>query len=207
MYYEEGNYYSNPCQYGYYYNRGTVSKLLIASDIALTLKTAKDGIHVYAVNALKAQPVSGLKLAMFSYQNQVLERATTDNNGHALFKSTDGYYIRGEEKGNLAIMRLDHPSWELSSYDIAGMDEGKSGIDVFMYTDRGVYRPGDTVHLSAIIRSERKIPPENQMVYLKVKNPLGQVAFEEKKKCGNNGHVYFSIPSDIKAPTKIMLLS
>lgn len=201
LYYEEGNYYSNPCQYGYYYNRGTVSKLLIASDIALTLKTAKDGIHVYAVNALKAQPVSGLKLAMFSYQNQVLERATTDNNGHALFKSTDGYYIRGEEKGNLAIMRLDHPSWELSSYDIAGMDEGKSGIDVFMYTDRGVYRPGDTVHLSAIIRSERKIPPENQMVYLKVKNPLGQVAFEEKKKCGNNGHVYFSIPSDIKAPT------
>jgi len=201
LYYEDDNYYSNPCQYGYYYRHGTVSKLLIASDIALTLKTAKDGIHVYAVNALKAQPVSGLRLALFSYQNQILERATTDNNGHALFRATDGYYIRGEEKGSLTIMRLDHPSWELSSYDIAGVDEGKSGTDVFMYTDRGVYRPGDTVHLSAIIRSERKIPPENQIVYLKVKNPLGQIAFEEKKNCGKNGHLSFSIPSDISAPT------
>jgi len=201
LYYEDDNYYSNPCQYGYYYRHGTISKLLIASDIALTLKTAEDGIHVYAVNALKAQPVSGLRLARFSYQNQILERTTTDNNGHALFHGTDGHYIRGEEKGSLAIMRLDHPAWELSSYDIAGVDEGKSGTDVFMYTDRGVYRPGDTVHLCAIIRSERKIPPENQMVYLKVKNPLGQITFEEKKSCGKNGHLYFSIPSDIKAPT------
>lgn len=201
LYYEDDNYYSNPCQNGYYYRHGTISKLLIASDVALTLKTAKDGIHVYAVNALKAQAVSGLRLARFSYQNQVLERVTTDNNGHALFSGTDGHYIRGEDKGSMAIMRLDHPAWELSSYDIAGLDEGKSGTDVFMYTDRGVHRPGDTVHLSVIIRSERKIPPENQMVYLKVKNPLGQISFEEKKSCGNNGHLYFSIPSDTKAPT------
>ncbi len=201
LYYEDDNYYSNPCQEGYYYRHGTISKLLIASDIALTLKTVKDGIHVYAVNTLKAQVVPGLRLALFSYQNQILERATTDNSGHVLFSVTDGHYIRGEDKGSMAIMRLDHSAWELSSYDIAGMDDGKSGTDVFMYTDRGVHRPGDTVHFSAIIRSERKIPPENQMANLKVKNPLGQIVFEEKKSCGKNGHIHFSIPSDIKDPT------
>lgn len=201
LFYNDDNYYSNPCQEGYYYRHGTVSKLLIASDIALTLKTAKDGIHVYAVNALKAQGVSGLLLALYSYQNQILERVKTDDNGHALLKSKDGYYIRGEDKGSMAVIRLDHPSWELSSYDIDGINEEKSGLDAFMYTDRGVHRPGDTIFLSAIIRSDRKIPPEDQMVDLKVKNPLDQVAFEERKRCGKNGHLLFTIPTDIQAPT------
>lgn len=201
LYYEDNDYYRNPCQEGYYYRHGTITKLLIASDIALTLKTARDGLHVYAVNALKAQPVSGLSLARYSYQNQVLERVITDNNGHALFSGSDGHYISGEDKGSLAIIRLDHPNWELTSYDIAGIEEMKSGIDVFMYTERGVHRPGDTIHLSAIIRCDRKIPPEDQMVHLKVKNPLDQTVFEQRMKCGKNGHLHFAIHTDIQAPT------
>lgn len=201
LYYNDDDYYKNPCQGGYYYRHGTISKLLIASDIALTLKIASDGLHVYAINALKAKPVSGLALARYSYQNQILERVTTDVNGHALFSSSDGHYIRGEEKGSLAIIRLNRPSWELSSYDIAGVDEMQSGIDAFMYTDRGVHRPGDTIHISAIIRSDRKAPPEDQMVSLRVSNPLDQTVFEGKQKCGKNGHLHFAVQTDIQDPT------
>lgn len=202
LYYSsEENYYQNPCSEGYYYRNGTVSKLLIASDIALTLKTARDGLHVYAVNALKAQPVSGLTLSKYSYLNQVMEKVVTDKDGHARFSNSEGQYIRGEEKGNLAIIRLNHPAWELSSYDISGVDEKQTGIDMFMYADRGVHRPGDTIHLSAIIRADRNLLPEDQMAYLKVTNPLEQTVFEGKQKCGKNGHLYFKIPTDIKDPT------
>lgn len=224
LFYNEDDYYKSPCRSGYYYRNGTVSKLLIASDIALTLKRARDGTHVYAVNALTAEPASGLELVEYSYLNQVLQRKTTDSRGHALFPTADnrdedwergwedggssstrsrgkGWYIRGEAGNGLAMIRLDHPSWELSSYDISGVDDGQSGMDVFMYADRGVHRPGDTVHLSALIRTDRKVPPSDQYVSLKVTNPLNQTVIETRQKSGPNGHVYFPVPTDIQDPT------
>ncbi len=208
LFYDESDYYKSPCRSGYYYRNGTLSKLLVASDIALTLKEARDGIHVYAVDALTAEPASGLGLVEYSYLNQEIQRKTTDSRGHALFaRSGDGsargkgWYIRGETGNGLAMIRLDHPSWELSSYDISGVDDGQSGMDVFMYTDRGVHRPGDTVHLSALVRSDRKVPPSDQPVSLKVTNPLNQTVVETRQKCGPNGHVYFAVPTDIQDPT------
>ncbi len=224
LFYNENDYYKSPCRSGYYYRNGTLSKLLVASDIALTLKKARDGIHVFAVNALTAEPVSGFELAEYSYLNQVLHRKTTDSRGHALFPTGDnwnddwergwdeegsadsrlpgeGWYIRGETGNGLAMIRLDHPSWALSSYDISGVDDGQSGMDVFMYADRGVHRPGDTVHLSALVRSDRTVPPSDQPVSLKVTNPLNQTVIETRQRCGPNGHVYFAVPTDIQDPT------
>ncbi|MBD3421598.1 MAG: hypothetical protein GF398_15895 [Chitinivibrionales bacterium] len=201
LYYADEDYYNNPCEDGYYYRHGVVSKLLIASEIGLTLKSAGDGLHVYAVDALQARPVADMPLAKYSYQNQLIERLVTDANGHVKFSNNKGHYVRGEGRASLALIRLNHPAWELSSYDISGVDEGKSGIDAFIYADRGVHRPGDTVFLSAIIRSDRKAPPREQAVRLKVSNPLDQTVFEEQQPCGANGHVSFAVPTDLQAPT------
>jgi alpha-2-macroglobulin len=202
LFYEGDNYYGNPCQGGYYYRNGTRSKLLIASDIGLTLKSAADGLHVFANNVIAASPASGLELGLYSYQNQLLEKQTTDGSGHALFSPKEtGFYVRGEDKSGLAIMRLDHPAWEFSSVDITGSDEGGNGVSMFIYADRGVHRPGDTVHLSAIVRTDRKTPPADQPLRLKVYNPKGQVVKEMSQPCGDNGHVYFAIPTGLSDPT------
>jgi alpha-2-macroglobulin len=202
LFYEGDNYYANPTQEGYYYRNGNKGKLLIASDIGLTVKHAGDGLHAYAVNVIDAKPEAGLVLGLYTYQNQLVSKQTTDASGHALFQNTSGgYYLRGEHSSGLVLLRLDHPQWETSSFDVAGVDEGSKGLNMFIYADRGVHRPGDTVHLAAIVRANRKAPPQDQPVTLKVYNPKDQAVFEAMQKCGPNGHVYFAITTGISDPT------
>jgi uncharacterized protein YfaS (alpha-2-macroglobulin family) len=200
LFYEPGNYYENPCQPGYYYQKGELSKLLIASDIGLTVKNAEDGIHVFATNVRTARPVNRLTLDLFSYQNKLLETQITAEDGYARFTQT-GSYILGTGAMGLAVIGQNHPGWMLNNFDVGGTITARKGIDVFAYADRGVHRPGDTVHLSAIVRIDRAAPPEKQPVLLKVRDPKGQVVHEAKASCGPNGHVYFPIATAPADPT------
>lgn len=200
LFYEGDNYYTNPCNGGYYYSRGNQSKLLIASDVALTVKKAGDGVHVVATDVVAARPISGLRLTRYNYQNRALESRTTDGDGHALFEA-GGSYIMGSHESGVALIKLNHTQWELNSFDVGGSSGGVKGTDAFIYTERGVHRPGDTIHLAAVIRLDREAPPKKQPVLLKVRDPRNTVVLEDKTTCGANGHVYFAIPTDPDAPT------
>ncbi|MBN2001060.1 hypothetical protein JW935_26175 [candidate division KSB1 bacterium] len=200
LYFEDDDYYSTPCSYGYYYSHGTLNKILISSDIALTIKKTENGAHVFATDVTSSKPINGLKLSLYNYQNKLLETKTTDGDGHVKF-SKDGFYVYGQTSSGIAIMRLDHHEWLLNNFDVGGQSGGQSGVNAFMYTDRGVHRPGDTIHFSAIIRMSRKAPSPKQPVILTVKNPRGQIVHEDKTEAGENGHIYFPIQTDLADPT------
>jgi uncharacterized protein YfaS (alpha-2-macroglobulin family) len=202
LYYEGDDYYSNPCRDGYYYRNGTYNKVLLASDVALTCKKARDGIHVFATNIIDAKPASGVSLGVYTYQNQLIEKQTTNGQGHAVFSNAaDISYIRGDGENSLALFQISHSSWEMNTFDVGGADEGEGGLNVFTYTERGVHRPGDTIHLSCIIRNTRDNPSPDQPVLLSVYNPQDQKKFEQKDKCGPNGLVHFAIPTETGDPT------
>jgi uncharacterized protein YfaS (alpha-2-macroglobulin family) len=202
LYYEGDDYYSNPCMDGYYYRHGTFNKVLLATDIALTCKKARDGIHVFATNIIDAKPASGVPLGVYTFQNQLIEKQTTNGQGHVVFANTsDASYIRGDGENSLALFQISHTSWEMNTFDVGGADEGEGGLNVFTYTDRGVHRPGDTVHLSCIIRNSRENPSPDQPVLISVFNPQDQKKFEQKDKCGPNGLVHFAIPTETSDPT------
>jgi len=198
LYYEgSDDWYSFPGSNGYYNENGRLSKLVLLSDVALTVKKTKDETHVFAVDILKAEPVVNYNLDMYNYQNKVIESAKTDRNGCAVFIKDDGYSIRGED----AMIKLNGKRWETSSFNVAGTTKGKKGLKVYMYTDRGVYRPGDEVHLSSIIRTNSEIPPADQPVILKLRNPMDQVILEQKTTVGKYGHCTFDLPVAYDAPT------
>ncbi|MEJ2627807.1 MAG: MG2 domain-containing protein, partial [bacterium] len=201
LFYEEDNYYDNPCRYGYYYDHGNRSKLLIASDIGLTVKKADRKIHVFATNVNSARPISNLSLGLYSYQNQLRATKSTNGNGYVEFDSDQGSYLLGKHASGIALIELNHPDWQINNFDISGISRSQTGTTMFIYTDRGVYRPGDTIHLSAIIRTNNKSPAEKQPVLLEVKNPKGQVILNQRTQCGFNGHISFAIPTELTDPT------
>ncbi len=202
LYYDSDDYYSNPCRDGYYYRNGTYNKVLLATDIALTCKKARDGIHVFATNIVDAKPASGVSLGLYTFQNQLLEKQTSNGQGHLVFTNTgEASYIRGDGENSLALYQISHSSWEMNTFDVGGAEEGEGGLNVFTYTDRGVHRPGDTVHLSCIIRNSRENPAADQPVLISVYNPQDQKKFEQKDKCGANGLVHFAIPTETGDPT------
>jgi len=200
LYYEDDDYYNNPCKHGYYYSRGTLAKLLISSDLGLTVKRTDDGLHVWAVNVLNARPVQNLRLELFTYHNKLVSSKMTNNNGYVKF-AEDGYYLFANDHSGIALIKVENPSWQLNNFDVSGTAGGIKGTNVFIYTDRGVHRPGDIIHLAAIIRMQKKTPPVDQPVILTVKNPRGQVVHKDKTNCGFNGHVYFPIETDQNDPT------
>jgi uncharacterized protein YfaS (alpha-2-macroglobulin family) len=201
LYYEDKGYYQNPANEGYYYNNSQVQKLLVSSDIALTVKKANDGLHVFATDVLTSAPAPGLELSLLSYQNQTMDKAVTDAGGYAFFNEHEGFCIRGKNRNGLAFIQLGHPQWEMNTFDVQGITDGQNNINAFLYTDRGVHRPGDTIFLCAIVRVNRLPPPENQPILLEVRNSRGQIVHTAKAASGVNGHIAFPIPTAGDDPT------
>ncbi len=191
LYFPDENYYDNPAKAGYYYRNGKKNKLLISSNIGLTAKKTINGVHVFAVDILNAQPVTSLTLNLHSRQNKLLETKTTDAAGYIHFEK-NGDYILGNNASGIALIKLDHRSWMLNNFDVGGRSLNTKNTDLFIYTDRGVHRPGDMIHLSAIVRVNNRIPPEKQPVLLKIQNPQGQVVHNDRKPCGFEWACLFS---------------
>lgn len=202
IYFSKQNYYENPCSGGYYYKNGSLSKLLISTDVGLTLKRMdQDKQIVLVTDLLAARPMSGVKLGLYNYQNRLLETQTTDKNGEAHFTQQKGFRFYGETSKGIAMLRMDHKAWDLTRFDVGGVQESRQGIDLFTYTDRGVHRPGDTIYLSGIVRLERNVPPGNFPVYLDLYNPKHQAVTTSRTNCDQNGMFNFSLPLDPNAET------
>ncbi|MCF7841107.1 MAG: hypothetical protein K9N22_10060 [Candidatus Marinimicrobia bacterium] len=202
IYYPNNNYYANPCRNGYYYKNGAIRKLLISTNVGLTLKQATDHHQIIlATDLLTARPMPNVKLGLYNYQNRLIESQVTDKNGEAVFTNPNGYRFYGETNRGVAILRKDHKTWDLTRFDVGGSQASQAGIDVFTYTDRGVHRPGDTIYLTGIVRLERKNPPNEFPVHLVMFNPKRQVVFTSRTNCDLNGMFHFSITTDTKAET------
>jgi len=203
--YEDNSYYENPCNSYYYYDANRDSeKILIASSIALTAKKESDGVHVWAVDVESSKPISGLSLELYDNVNDVLATQKTNSNGYVFFKvpTQEGYVIKGQGNRGLALLKLNQNNWETSRFDVGGVQEENSNkARLFGYTERGVHRPGDTIHFAGIVRETLEKPLANVQMSIAVKNPMGSVVFESTAKTSANGMFSLDIPTDLNAPT------
>ena len=200
LYFEDEGYYNNPCEHHYYYWRGNLNKMVVQSDVGLSVKESSEFYHVFAADLVTATPIAGLNLTNLSYANQALETVVTNSNGFAKFKK-QGHALYGKHPSGLALLKWNKQSWERNKFDVGGVNAGVGGTNVFFYTERGVHRPGDTIHLSAIVRMDRKVPPKDLPMSWEVKNPNNQTVLEHSIKKNKNGHLYLAIPTKVKSPT------
>lgn len=167
----------NPCTKSYYTKRRWATRNIIASNIGLVAKRGADNsMVVIATDILTAQPLSGIELNLQDYQKQVIMKATTDGYGMAKFDIKRKPYLlvakRDEERGYLKID--DGNALPLTRFDIGG-DEVQKGLKGFIYAERGVWRPGDSIYVSFILEDKgKKLPPE-MPVEFSFYNPMGQL--------------------------------
>ena len=203
--YDGNSYYENPCNSYYYYDLNReLEKILIASSVALTAKKESDGVHVWAIDVESSKPISGLSLELYGKVNDILATQKTNSNGYVFFKvpPQDGYVIKGQGNRGLALLKLEQNNWETSRFDVGGVQEESSNkARLFGYTERGVHRPGDTIHFAGIVRETLEKPLTNVQMSVAVKNPLGSVVFESTAKTSANGMFSLDIPTDLNAPT------
>lgn len=160
------------------YQRAT--QWLLVSDIGLTAYRGADGISVFARSFGSAKPMPGVEVALVARNNAELGRATTDTDGRASFAAG---LTRGSG-GNAPLTIMAYAGADFAALDLMAAafdlsDRGVSGrvppgpMDAFLYTDRGVYRQGETVNITALLRDARTEAVENFPLTVKVLRPSG----------------------------------
>jgi uncharacterized protein YfaS (alpha-2-macroglobulin family) len=167
----------DPCKNSYYSKDRWAKRNIIASNIGLITKRGNDNSMLVAVtNILTAQPMPGVTLELLDFQKQVLYKGTSDGDGMAKFDLKRKPYLlvatHGAEKGYLKLD--DGSSLPLSRFNVGG-DEIQSGLKGFIYGERGVWRPGDSIFLSFILEDKLKTLPADHPVEFELYNPDGQL--------------------------------
>ncbi|SME98791.1 hypothetical protein SAMN02982989_0504 [Xaviernesmea oryzae] len=133
----------------------------VVSDIGLTTYAGTDGLHVFARSLGSARPIAGIDLQLLAKNNEILGTAKTDADGRAIF--TAGL-MRGTAAMVPAVLTAQNNGQDYVFLDMtrAGFDLSDRGvtgrpapgaIDILPWTERGIYRPGETVHASALARN------------------------------------------------------
>ena len=152
----------------------------IVSDLGLTAYSAHDGIDVFVHSLASAQPKERTEVRLIARNNEVLAVRQTDQFGHAHFEAG---LARGEggqspaavvasEKADYAFLSLKTPAFDLSDRGVAGRPV-PVGLDAFVYTERGVYRTGETVNITTLLRDARGAAALNVPLTLVVERPDG----------------------------------
>ncbi len=177
----------NPCDPSYYrYGRTAVSNFL-STEIGLMAKEGKDDVwHFYANNLISGKQYPNVSLEVLDYQLQSIAKLNTDKDGYAQLagelKDTPFLLVAsaGNHKSYLKLVRGEMRP--LGSFDVSG-EAINEGIKAFLYAERGVWRPGDTIFLNSVIesQSEMMLQGNNPPLVLSVYNPRGQRIHKEIK--------------------------
>jgi uncharacterized protein YfaS (alpha-2-macroglobulin family) len=167
----------NPCSNSYYNKDRWASRNVFSSNIGLTAKRGNDNSMLIAVTDIRdTKPMIGVELELLDYQNQVIFKTKSDGDGLATFDLKRKPYLlvakKDDERGYLKLD--DGNSLPLGRFDVKG-EEVQSGIKGFLYGERGVWRPGDTLFLTFILEDKQQKLPANHPVTLELYNPKGQL--------------------------------
>jgi alpha-2-macroglobulin len=135
----------------------------IVSDLGLTAYSGNDGIHVFVHQLATAEPKGLVEVRLVARSNEILATRKTDGTGYALFEPgltrgegglTPAILIATDQRNDYAFLSLKSPPFDLSDRGVAGRIT-PAGLDAFVYTERGVYRTGEIVHVTALLRDGR----------------------------------------------------
>lgn len=194
---------NDACSNSYYNKDKWASRNIISSNIGLIAKRGNDNSMLVAVTDIRdTRPLSGVELELLDYQNQVIHKTKSDGDGMSIFELKRKPYLliakKGDERGYLKLD--DGSSLPLSRFDVKG-EEVQNGIKGFIYGERGVWRPGDSLFLTFILEDKDKKLPDNHPVTLELYNPKGQLYKRINQHQGLNGFYNFTTSTAPDDPT------
>ena len=186
---------NNPCTDAYYSPDKRVSRNVLASNLGLIAKKGDDNIlHVMVNDLLTALPLNEVSIEVFDLQMQLISSGKTNPEGSvAIFCERKPFLIIAKkDKDRNYLKTNDGSSLSLSSFDVAG-NKPEKGIKAFIYGDRDVWRPGDSIFLSIFIKDMKNDLPAGHTVQFELINPLEQrVDNQVQKPEGRNLLVFAS---------------
>lgn len=192
----------NPCSTSYYRDK-KISANILASNLGVTVKKGLNNAYMIAVNDIvTTNPVSGAKITFYNYQQQEVGVATTDAEGITGFDADRPAYFAIAESGKQQtyVKLSDGNALSVSKFDVSGVQLQK-GIKGFIYGERGVWRPGDTLFLSFMLNDNANKLPQGHPIKFELRDPYGKVTYQETSTSGTNNFYKFVVNTAEEAPT------
>lgn len=158
------------------------------TDMALTAYDGSEGLDVVVRSLKSAKILPGLRVTLVAGNGEDLAVTKSDGDGRVRFAKA---LMNGQDKlkarmvmaygpqGDLAVLDLQRPPADLSKQGIGGRDDATAGrgeaglVDGYIYSDRGIYRPGETVHLNTLLRDRETRAVKDRKGWVVVRRPSG----------------------------------
>ncbi len=193
----------DPTSRSYFNKDRWASRNILASNIGLTAKRGNDNSLMVAVSSIiSTEPMGGVDLIVMDYQNQVIGKANSSSDGFATVDLKQKPYLliakKGTERGYLKLD--DGSSLALSRFDVSG-EEIKNGIKGFVFGERGVWRPGDSLFINCILEDKTGNLPKDMPVEFNLISPQGQLYKKLVQSNGVDGFNIFKTTTEASSPT------
>ncbi|WP_420336552.1 MG2 domain-containing protein [Roseibium sp.] len=141
----------------------------LVSDLGLTALSGDNGIAANIRSLASAEAIEGVTVRLLAVNNDILGETTTNQDGFAEFAtgltrgrggSAPGVLIAETAEGDYSFLDLRKPAFDLSDRGVEGRP-APGPLDVFAWTDRGIYKAGETVHAQALLRNSKAVAQEN----------------------------------------------
>lgn len=195
----------DPCKPAYYrYAQGIKDERnFLASNIGLLAKRdARGHLLIVATDLSSATPLKGAELTLMNFQNQKIGALSTDGDGFAQLEVKDTpFYVVASKNGQKGYLKLTNGTALPTSHFDVGGEEVRAGIKGIIYGERGVWRPGDDIHLTFVLQDRDKKLPAGHPVSMELYNPKGQLIQTMSNSTPVNGFYRFTLKTASEAPT------
>lgn len=192
----------NPCSTSYFRDK-KISANVLASNLGVVVKKGLNNAYMVTVNdIITTNPVPDVKVTFYNYQQQEMGVATTDAEGITGFDADRPAYFAIAQSGKQQtyVKLNDGNALSVSKFDVSGVRLQK-GIKGYIYGERGVWRPGDTLFLSFMLNDNANKLPKGHPVKFELRDPYGKVTYQETKTNGINNFYKFVVHTSEEAPT------
>lgn len=190
------------------YDNPGATQWFVLSDLGMSSISGTDGLHVQVRGLADARPRKGVEVTLVSQANAVLEKSVTDSDGFVTFApgltrgtggSAPALLLAQNGDEDIGFLSLTEPAFDLSDRGVEGRPPA-GPVDVFMTTDRGAYRAGETIHATVLARDAQVSAVEGMPLIAIISRPDG-VEYSRRISGGGHagGHV-FDFPVGPGAP-------
>jgi len=188
-------------------------RFVLVTDLGMLVKRASDGSRAVFVQSIsRGEPVAGVRVSVVAKNGSELMASRTDDNGYVWLGSVD--HLKEEKQptaivaklgADVAFLPYQRPDRliDFSRFDIGGVSASeREKLEAFVFTERGIYRPGDEVHIGAVVRRRDWAGKlEGVPLVLEVRDARGSVVGTSKAPLAADGFVDFSVQLNEASPT------
>lgn len=193
----------DPCSPSYYNRERFASINILASNIGLTAKQGNNNSLFVSVNdIISTAPMNNIDLEVYNYQQQIIGKGRSTGDGTAIIELKSKPFLLIAKKGNeRGYLKLEEAvSLPLGRFEVEG-EEVKEGLKGFIFGERGVWRPGDSLFLSCVIDDKENRLPHDHPIEMDLISPRGQVYRKLIQVNASDGFNVFKTTTDPDAPT------